>query len=117
MLPDYDPPSAQRASVAAGLAPLFVLLAFTLIVSRAIDPDTGFAVFLACIVWVGYEVHDFQQAIDRYNAGYVQAHLAWRSSTALQALVDRDDAHVPTREFVHRFVAAGRVLLRDGQSV
>jgi hypothetical protein len=116
-LPDYDPPSDRRAGVAAGLAPLFVLLAFTLLVSRVIDPDTGFAVFLACTVWVAYEMHDHQRRIDAFNAEYVASHLAWRSSAALEALVAGAEVHAPTREFVQRFLSAGRVLLRDGQSV
>ena len=116
-LPDYEPPSDQRAGVAAGLAPLFVLLAFTLLVSRVIEPDTGFAVFLACTVWVVYEMHDHQRSIDAFNAEYVASHLAWRSSATLEALVAGADAHAPTREFVRRFLSAGRVVLRDGQSV
>jgi hypothetical protein len=116
-LPDYAPPCDQRASVAAGLSPLFVLLAFTLLVSRAIEPDTGFAVFLACTVWVCYEMHDYQRRIDAFNAEYVERHLVWRSSATLEALVAEPNAHAPTREFVQRFLAAGRVVLRDGQSV
>jgi hypothetical protein len=114
-LPDYRAPCARRASVAAGLSPLLVLLGFTLIVVRLIDPDTGFAAFLACTVWVAYEMHAYQRAIDDYNATYVRAHLAWRSSDSLQAMIEADDADPATREFVQRFLRAGRALLRDGQ--
>ena len=38
------------------------------------------AAFLACTIWVCYEVHDFQKLIDVYNEEYVEAHLAWRST-------------------------------------
>jgi hypothetical protein len=113
-LPPYTPPSDQRASVAAALAPLVVLLAFVLIVTRLVDFDTGFAWCLGSAAWVGWELHDYQRAIDRYNAGYLQQHLAWRSSHSLHALVQADDAHPPTREFVQRFLSSGRVLRRDG---
>lgn len=116
-LPEYTPPSAQRAHVAVGFAPLFVLLAFTLLVSQLIDVDTCFAVFLTCTVWVVYEMHDYQRCIDAYNADYVASHLQWRSSETLRRLVGSDTSHPPTREFVHRFIAAGRRVLRDGQSV
>jgi len=116
-LPDYAPPNTQRALVAVALAPLIVLLAFTLIVTRLIDPDTGFAWFAACSIWVIYEMHDYQRTIDAYNARYVAAHLAWRSSPALRALLAIEGTSAPTRDFVRRFLDAGRVLLRDGQRV
>lgn len=115
-LPDYDPPSDQRASVAAGTAPILVLLTFTLIVTQLIDPDTGFAVFAALTTWVVWETHAYQTAIDRYNAAYVDSHLAWRSTPALATFVEEERSHRPTRDFVSRFLEAGRELLRDGQS-
>lgn len=113
-LPDYAPPNAQRASMAVGLAPLIVLVTFTLLVSHAIDADTAFATFLACTIWVTHEMNDFQRCIDGYNAEYVRRHLEWRSSEALQALAQRDDTTAATRAFVMRFIGSGRVLLLDG---
>lgn len=113
-LPDYSPPSAQRASVAVGFAPLIVLVSFTLLVSRLIDADTAFATFLACTIWVTHEMNDFQRHIDAYNASYVRRHLEWRSTEALQALALRDDTSAATREFVMRFIGSGRVVLLDG---
>jgi hypothetical protein len=113
-LPEYSPPHMQRTYLALALAPLFVLLTFTLIVSRLIEPDTGFAIFLACTIWIVHEMHDYQRTIDSYNAKYVDANLAWRSSESLADLVRSEAAHAPTREFVRRFLGAGRVLLRDG---
>lgn len=114
MLPIYDPPSDRRASVAVGLAPIFVLVVFTLIVTRLIAFDTGLAIFLACTVWVVYEMHDYQRAIDAYNLQYVQNNLIWRSSVALEAMADAQDTLQPeTSEFVRRFVGAGRALLPD----
>lgn len=115
LLPDYEPPNAQRAELAAGCAPLIVLLTFTLIVARLIEPDTGFAVFLTCTAWVAWEMHDYQRTIDAYNARYTRAHLEWRTSEALLALVGVDDVPPRTRDFVRAYVAAGRVLRRNGQ--
>ncbi len=114
-LPAYDPPNAQYACVAVGLSPLLVLLAFTLIVSRVIDPDTGFAVFGACTIWVVVEMRNYQRSIDDYNAQYAARHLSWRSSESLEALLEEVAAQSPTRVFVERFLLAGRVVLRDGQ--
>ena len=114
-LPTYNPPSSQRATVAAGAAPLLVLLTFVLIVSRAIDVDTGLAIFLACAVWVVVEMDGFQRAIDSYNASFVESHLAWRSSDTLRTWAHGADADPGTREFVQRFLDSERVLLRDGQ--
>jgi hypothetical protein len=114
-LPTYDPPSSQRAAVAAGVAPLVVLLTFVLIVSRAIDVDTGLAVFLASAVWVVFEMDGFQRAIDGYNEFFVESHLAWRSSDTLREWAGAATADPDTREFVQRFMDNQRVLLRDGQ--
>ncbi|WP_088279203.1 hypothetical protein [Ideonella sp. A 288] len=113
-LPDYTPPNTQRANVAVGASPLLVLLAFTLLVIRVIDPDTGFAILLACTVWVAYEMHDYQKSIDDYNSEYASRHLVWRSSDTLEAMVAGSDTHGPTREFVLRYLSAGRVVLLDG---
>jgi len=55
---------AQRASIAVGLAPLLVLLAFTAVVSGLIEPDTGVAVFAACTAWVVYEMYRYQDRLD-----------------------------------------------------
>lgn len=115
-LPDYTPPDARRANVAVGLSPLIVLIAFTLIVTRLIDVDTGLAIMAACTVWVVWEMHDYQRSIDAYNEQYVESHLLPRSSATLHSLVSTDPVHGPTRAFVMRFLAAGRVLLRDGQT-
>jgi multisubunit Na+/H+ antiporter MnhB subunit len=115
LLPEYSPPNAQRSALAAGVAPILVLLSFTLIVARLIDADTGFAIFAACTVWVVYEMSVYQRTIDAYNEAYVGRHLAWRTSEALLALAAAPGTHASTRDFVARFVAAQRVLLRDGQ--
>lgn len=114
-LPDYSPPHAQRACLAAGASPLLVLLTFTLLMVKWMPVDLGFAVFAACTAWVVYEMHVFQAAIDRYNQAYVARHLAWRSNESLQALTDAPGTPDATRAFIARFLAAQRVLLRDGQ--
>ena len=55
---------AQRASVAVGLAPLLVLLAFTAVVGGFIEPDIGVAIFAACTAWVVYEMYRYQDRLD-----------------------------------------------------
>ncbi len=114
-LPQYEPPLQQRAALAVGFAPILVLLSFTLLVARWMQPDMAFAVFAACTVWVVYEMHVFQASTDRYNAEYARRHLAWRSNEDLLVLAQAPDTDERTRIFVGRFVRGQRVLLRDGQ--
>lgn len=114
-LPEYRPPGAQRAGLAAGVAPLLVLLSFTLTVIQLIEVDTAFAIFAACTVWVVHEMNCYQKTIDGYNAEYVSRHLAWRSSSHLQEVAADHRVSEPTRAFVGSFLQAQRVLLRDGQ--
>jgi len=59
---------AQRASVAVGLAPLFILLAFTAVVIGLIEPDTALAVFVACTAWVVYEMFRYQDTLGQDDA-------------------------------------------------
>lgn len=115
LLPDYQPPDAHRAAIAAGVAPLSVLLVFVLVVARLMSPSAAFATLATLTLWVAWEMHQFQRRMDAYNRRYTEAHLAWRTSEALLAIVDADGAHAPTRRFVHAYVGAGRRTLRDGQ--
>lgn len=85
ILPAHEPPSDKRASLAVGLAPIFVVVVFSLIVSRLIAFDTGVAIFLACTVWVVYEMLDYQRAVDAYHQQSVQAQPQWPGSEALDA--------------------------------
>lgn len=112
-LPDYQPPSDQRASLAVGLAPLFVLITFAAIVTRVIAVDTGFAIFVACTLWVVYEMHCYQASVDRYNQDYVDEHLAWRSAATLAAIAGDERRPEPTRAFVERFLVSGSDALHD----
>ena len=82
ILPAYEPPSDRRASVAVGLAPVFVAVVFLLIVSGLIAFDTGVAIFLACTAWVVWEMLDYQRALDAYHQQYVQGHGAGRTAAA-----------------------------------
>ena len=116
-LPDYSPPDCPRTCLAVALAPLLVLLAFTAVVCRLADVDTALAVLAACGVWVVHEMHGYQKTIDAYNADYTARHLAWRSAGTLARLAQEGQLPLTTREFVQRYLDAGGVLLRDGQSV
>jgi hypothetical protein len=113
ILPAYEPPSDRRASLAVGLAPVFVLVVFSLIVSGLIAFDSGVAIFLACTVWVVYEMHDYQRALDEYNQQYVQSHLAWRTADMLEAMAGASDTEPQTSGFVRRFIGAEPSLLPD----
>ncbi|MBE7416569.1 MAG: hypothetical protein HS128_02275 [Ideonella sp.] len=88
MPPPHEPPSDRRASVAVGLAPVFVLVVFSLIISGAIAFDTGLAISLACTAWVVYEMSAYQRAIDAFNLRSVQDERVWRNSALLQAVAD-----------------------------
>ena len=112
-LPRYTPPMTFSATVAAGLAPLAVLLAFVLIVIRVIDVDTGLAVLAACALWVTAEMHGYQRTLDGYNADYVARHLACRASDTLAALAANERTDNATRNFVQGYVMEGRRLRRD----
>jgi multisubunit Na+/H+ antiporter MnhB subunit len=114
-LPDYSPPNEQRAGLAIGLAPILVLLTFTLIVLGWIAPDTGIAAFLAFAVWVAYEMTIYQRTLDAYNAEYAARHLQWRTDDALCALAAEIAVTKPTREFVTRYMRAERAVMRDGE--
>ncbi len=108
-LPIYEPPHTQRACVAAAVAPLLVLLGFTLIVTKVIEVDTGFALFTACTIWVIHEMSSYQRALNLYSAQYVARHLAWRSDDALERLVHEPETVESTRVFVLRYLCRQRI--------
>ena len=114
-LPDYSPPNEKRAALAVALAPLCVLVVFTLIVLQVIDPDTGIAAFVACTVWVVYEMSVYQRTLDRYNGEYASRHLQWRSQESLVAITVEDHLAPTTRDFVRRYIRADRQVRRDGE--
>jgi hypothetical protein len=87
ILPAQEPPSDRRASLAVGLAPIFVAVVFALIASGLIAFDTGVAIFLACTAWVVYEMLDYQRAVDAYEQQWVQAPAQWPTHEALEASV------------------------------
>jgi multisubunit Na+/H+ antiporter MnhB subunit len=72
-LPDYNPPNAKRAAVAVAVAPVLVLLGFSLIIGGLIEADIGFAFFAVCTGWVVLEMHRYQKNIDSYNDQYASS--------------------------------------------
>ena len=108
ILPAYEAPSDRRASVAVGLAPIFVAVVFTLIASGMIAFDTGVAIFLACTVWVVYEMLDYQRAVDAYHQQCMRGAAAWRGADALAQSPGADGS-----DFARSLVDAGRGLLPD----
>jgi hypothetical protein len=111
ILPAYEPPSDKRASVAVALAPVFVVVVFSLIASGLIAFDTGVAIFLGCNAWVVYEMLDYQRAVDAYNQQCMQTHWVWRGPEALEALAQ--DLEPVASDFMRGFVGAGPGLLPD----
>ena len=60
-------------------------------------------------------MHRYQRAVDAYDADYVQRHLIWRSHPTLRLLAEDPRTSGATRQFVHQYLDAGRLPLRDGQ--
>ncbi|HTP74189.1 MAG TPA: hypothetical protein VML58_18405 [Burkholderiaceae bacterium] len=89
ILPVAEPPSDHRANLAVALAPIFVVVVFTLIVSGLIAFDTGVAIFLACTAWVIYEMLDYQRALDAYHQQCVQGDALWRGVEPTEAYESR----------------------------
>ena len=114
LAPRYVPPVTQRATVAAGLAPLLVLLGFVGVVTRLLAVDTTLALLAASVLWVAVELRTHQHTLDRYNTQFVQRHLAWRSNASLAALVADAQVDSDTRAFVQRHLDCGRQLRPDG---
>jgi hypothetical protein len=77
ILPAPEAPSDRRANIAVGLAPVFVVVVFTLIVTGLIAFDTGMAIFLACTAWVVYEMLGYQRAVDAYEESWLPAEQSW----------------------------------------
>ncbi len=113
-LPAYAPPSPQRAAVAASGAPIVVLAAFVGVVTRLMQADTAFAACLAATLWVCWEMHQYQRAVDGYNAAFVRHHLRGRAPEALAAWAQAEGTPESTRAFVHDYLASGCRLRRDG---
>jgi hypothetical protein len=78
--PETPPPNEQRAAMAIGLAPILVLLTFTLILVGWIEPDTGIAALLSFAVWVAYEMRVYQRTLDRDYQEHAPRQLPWRST-------------------------------------
>lgn len=106
-LPAYEPPEPRRAVVACAGAPLVVLAVFVALVLGAIDLELAGVWMLGATVWVGWEMQDYQRALDGYNRAYVQAHLAGRTPAQLRAWAEDPALPGETREFLSDYVAAG----------
>ncbi|HEU5297026.1 MAG TPA: hypothetical protein VFU71_19755 [Burkholderiaceae bacterium] len=104
--PTPEPPSDHRASVAVGLAPVFVAVVFTLIVSRLIAFDSGVAIFLACTAWVVYEMFDYQRAVDAYHLQCIQGHPGLRVAP-IDSMAFATDAEAARGEHSRGFGASG----------
>lgn len=76
MIPS-EAPSDRRANIAAGLAPVFVVVAITLIATGVIAFDIGVAICLACTAWVVYEMLGYQRAVDAYEQASLSSGRSW----------------------------------------
>jgi hypothetical protein len=113
-LPRYEPPCDRHAAVAAGVAPLIVLLVFTAVVARWMDVDTAAAIVLASAVWVIHELTAYQRRLDDYNRDFSRRHLRRLSPQALLHWAEAEDTPDTTRDLIRSHLAADGTCRPDG---
>jgi hypothetical protein len=77
MVPAPDAPSDRRASLALRLAPLLMLGVFGLVGADLLLFDTAVAISLAAAVWVVYELHAHQRAVDEHQLRAMHEQRVW----------------------------------------
>jgi hypothetical protein len=75
--PHDDAPSDQRATLALRLAPAAMIAVFALVGADVLLFDTAVAVSLAAAVWVVYELHAHQRALDEHQLRTMQEQRIW----------------------------------------
>jgi hypothetical protein len=112
--PNYEPPDTSSTEITVGVAPILVLLGFTLIVARLLDPMIGLFGAIVLTVAVIHEMTIYQRVMDAYSFEYGRLHLEGRSTELMHRFVKDDANHLPTRIFIARYIAAEYKVLRDG---
>ena len=75
--PALDAPSDRRANLALRLAPLLMVAVFGLVGAELLLFDTAVAIALAAAVWVVYELHAHQRALDEHQLRLMQDQRVW----------------------------------------
>jgi hypothetical protein len=75
--PSIDAPSDRRATLALRAAPLLMVAVFGLVGAELLLFDTAVAIALAAAVWVVYELHAHQRAIDEHQLRLTQDQRVW----------------------------------------
>ncbi|HEX6721415.1 MAG TPA: hypothetical protein VF107_07580 [Burkholderiaceae bacterium] len=92
-----DVPSDRRANLALRLAPLAMVAVFGLVGADLLLFETAVAVSLAAAVWVVYELHDHQRALDEYQLQAVQDPTLWPQLEAHEAAGYTTDLSIDSR--------------------
>jgi hypothetical protein len=75
--PHDDAPSDQRATLALRLAPAVMIAVFALVGADVLLFDTAVAVSIAAAVWVVYELHAHQRALDEHQLRTMHEQRVW----------------------------------------
>lgn len=113
MPPEYRPPHLRPATMAAGAAPLLVLLAFVLLVGRWVEPDTALTSLAALALWVAVELHRYERGLRDYDRRYAARHLDGQPEPRLRAWAEAPELDAATREVVQRYLEGGGRLTPD----
>ena len=70
-------PSDRRASLALRLAPLLMVAVFGLVGADLLLFDAAVAIALTAAVWVVYELHAHQRALDEHQLRLMQDQRVW----------------------------------------
>ena len=92
-----DAPSDRRANLALRLAPLLMLAVFGLVGADLLWFDTAVAISLAAAVWVVYELHAHQRALDEYQLRAVQDPTLWPQFESHEAAGYSTDLSIDSR--------------------
>jgi len=72
-----DAPSDRRASLALRLAPVLMVAVFGLVGADVLLFDTAVAIALVAAMWVVYELHAHQRALDDHQLQLMQDQRVW----------------------------------------
>ena len=97
MVASPDAPSDRRANLALRLAPLLMVAAFGGVGADLLLFEAAVAISLAAAVWVVYELHDHQRALDEHQLQAVQDPTLWPQFEPHEAAVYTTDLSIDSR--------------------
>jgi hypothetical protein len=75
--PHDEAPSDRRTTLALRLAPALMIAAFALVGAGLLIFEAAVAISLAAAVWVVYELHAHQRAVDEYQLRTMHDQRVW----------------------------------------